>query len=72
MSRYALLTVLCLPLLCAAQTFQNMSTELGIQAMNDDNLHGAGVSTADFDQDGDHDITFCLDGEIKVFGATIY
>ncbi|MCH2199146.1 MAG: FG-GAP-like repeat-containing protein [Flavobacteriales bacterium] len=67
MTRYALLTVLCLPLLCAAQTFQNMSTELGIQAMNADNLHGAGVSTADFDQDGDHDITFCLDGEIKVF-----
>lgn len=52
---------------CSSQTFSDIATQLGIDVHVYDNLHGAGVSFVDFDNDGDDDLTFCEDDVIKVF-----
>lgn len=52
---------------CTSQTFSDVATMLGIQVNVYDNLHGAGVSFVDFDNDGDDDLTFCEDNVIKVY-----
>ena len=67
MARYILWLCLLVPFTFYGQTFQNITSSIGVNAVNADNLHGAGVSTVDFDLDGDQDLTFCLDGEIKVY-----
>ena len=52
---------------CKSQTFSDVANLLGIEVNVYDNLHGAGVSFVDFDNDGDDDLTFCEDNVIKVF-----
>ncbi|MBI1267926.1 MAG: T9SS type A sorting domain-containing protein [Cryomorphaceae bacterium] len=68
MLRYTLwLLLLSASLVVNAQTFTNIAFQQGIVAFNSNNLHGAGVSGVDFDQDGWDDLTFCLDGQIKTY-----
>jgi hypothetical protein len=50
-----------------SQVYNNFSTQLGLNAIVDNNLHGAGVSTVDFDQNGWDDLTFCTDDAIIVY-----
>ena len=50
-----------------AQSFSNMNFAYGLDAVVVNSLFGSGVSAIDFDQDGDDDLTFALNGEIKFF-----
>lgn len=67
--RIALLTVWCTlhVLFGLGQSFSDIAASVGVSVNVYDNLHGAGVSFVDFDQDGDDDLTFCEDGQIKVY-----
>ncbi|NNE55069.1 MAG: VCBS repeat-containing protein, partial [Flavobacteriales bacterium] len=62
---------ICIWACCAqpllSQTFLNAATAVGIDVHVYDNLHGAGVSFVDFDQDGLDDLTFCEDSQIKFY-----
>jgi len=60
-------SLLMLSAIASAQIYSNQNTAQNIQAVVNNNLHGAGVSTFDFDHDGWDDITFALDDVIKIY-----
>ena len=49
------------------QYFTDLGYAIGLNVHVFDNLHGAGVSFADFNQDGWDDLTFCEDGVVKFY-----
>ena len=49
------------------QYFTDLGFSIGLDVHVFDNLHGAGVSFVDFNQDGWDDLTFCEDGVIKFY-----
>ncbi len=53
-----------------AQTYNNIAQQLGVVAVNSANEHGAGTSCVDFDLDGDDDLTFAIDNEIRIYRNT--